>query len=1134
MSVSPQLMLAILAMDAYNRGYNAGIIGVNGNAQTGLGLIGQIGNATIGGNSTNLGAGRDIAASFYAQSYTYNGRTIISYRGTDVLPTLQGGTGGWIDVSQWSSIAGYYDRQQQLLAADFYRSVAAANPSANIQLTGHSLGGALAGFVGAIYGRQATLYDNISFERAVQNLTTPVTLLSYLTGANEPTARLAAQQYYFGSGALPTVSFPNNGTTTTYLTFEVAGATRFAQETPQTAVSFGNSGLSVVQLHTQALLVVSMFGNGLADKSWLSVTNLIGPALFDNQIGKALGLTKNTTGFLDEGPQALTAIAYSAIDEGTRVFGDKGIEALFNDANKLGKIVGASQTTGVLKLTAVQQALAKIIVQYAGDVALSKQVASSFLSGALTEEANRLHIQFDPTQWEATRFNPDPGFNILGRNDLVKALITEYRPGALSVEEIADFKFRREVAYQTYQNVVDSITRATLATTDAPLAADATGAAVNITGGAGAVLLAGAGGKDTLTGGAGDDLILGEGGNDVLRGGAGNDVILGGSGQDTIQGGRGYDTMSGGAGLDTIDYSDVADGVVIRISLGDYGTGNSTGTRSLWVDIGAQGEERDTIFQFERIFLGGGADRLKFDEADLKKIYDLRKTLTIDFGTDKPDAPTGPALRGLSTPQPVSHGDSLDFSSVTNGLLINLRDGDDQFVTNIEGGLPTRLGYNGVGLPTGTFSAIKFLNTMLKELNSPTDLSTYGGDNWLDVEDVESTWGTNASDVIIGADRIGEWVTDEPTPENPNPQPVFVIDTAFAGYDLIGNGGNDTILVYNGSAQQVTYHLIDGGAGNDVIVVRDFGNQFYTDTATGQITRSEIRGGDGNDVIFSIGAGIGGDVIGGAGEDFLFNTAYKGRIWGDSVDGTGARSKDVFWWSSGAFIMDAGKEDLLQMFGVPLTGGTNIFMGLIAAGDGSLAQDWLMPWVYYGYTKSGQLIVHSTLSGMVNGGGLRAGSNLLATSMIVENYHFGGLKDGNILGVPTRGDLNMTFRLAVPKGTEGAVEIRLFYAVFGQLASYANAVQDFAKGLSWKYRDDPLILDLDGDGIETSSVSQSSAFFDMDGDGFAEKTAWVDADDGLLVMDRDGDGRITDVNELFGGPGRSANDNVSLQEKRAS
>jgi hypothetical protein len=69
---------------------------------------------------------------------------------------------------------------------------------------------------------------------------------------------------------------------------------------------------------------------------------------------------------------------------------------------------------------------------------------------------------------------------------------------------------------------------------------------------------------------------------------------------------------------------------------------------------------------------------------------------------------------------------------------------------------------------------------VIRELNSPTDLSGYGGDEWLEVEDVESAVGTNFSDVIIGADAVGEWVTDAPTPGNPNPQPRFVIDKDFS------------------------------------------------------------------------------------------------------------------------------------------------------------------------------------------------------------------------------------------------------------------------------------------------------------------------------------------------------------------
>ncbi|ORF30273.1 hypothetical protein BGI09_08135 [Snodgrassella alvi] len=64
---------------------------------------------------------------------------------------------------------------------------------------------------------------------------------------------------------------------------------------------------------------------------------------------------------------------------------------------------------------------------------------------------------------------------------------------------------------------------------------------------------------------------------------------------------------------------------------------------------------------------------------------------------------------------------------------------------------------------------------------------------------------------------------------------------------------------------------------------------------------------------------------------------------------------------------------------------------------------------------------------------------------------------------------------------------------------------------------DPLVLDLDGDGIETvGSRKLSGAVFDHDGDGIRTATGWVKADDGLLVVDRNGDGIINDGTELFG------------------
>ncbi|TCU21826.1 putative secreted protein (type I secretion substrate) [Rhizobium azibense] len=66
----------------------------------------------------------------------------------------------------------------------------------------------------------------------------------------------------------------------------------------------------------------------------------------------------------------------------------------------------------------------------------------------------------------------------------------------------------------------------------------------------------------------------------------------------------------------------------------------------------------------------------------------------------------------------------------------------------------------------------------------------------------------------------------------------------------------------------------------------------------------------------------------------------------------------------------------------------------------------------------------------------------------------------------------------------------------------------------------PLVLDLDNDGIEltTFNTTTTTSFFDIDGDGFAEQTAWVASDDGLLARDINESGTIDSSDELFGSP----------------
>jgi Ca2+-binding RTX toxin-like protein len=68
----------------------------------------------------------------------------------------------------------------------------------------------------------------------------------------------------------------------------------------------------------------------------------------------------------------------------------------------------------------------------------------------------------------------------------------------------------------------------------------------------------------------------------------------------------------------------------------------------------------------------------------------------------------------------------------------------------------------------------------------------------------------------------------------------------------------------------------------------------------------------------------------------------------------------------------------------------------------------------------------------------------------------------------------------------------------------------------------PIILDLDGDGVETLAVN-AGIHFDHGNDGLAEQTGWVGKDDGLLVRDLNGNGKIDSGLELFGDQTRLAN-----------
>lgn len=80
-----------------------------------------------------------------------------------------------------------------------------------------------------------------------------------------------------------------------------------------------------------------------------------------------------------------------------------------------------------------------------------------------------------------------------------------------------------------------------------------------------------------------------------------------------------------------------------------------------------------------------------------------------------------------------------------------------------------------------------------------------------------------------------------------------------------------------------------------------------------------------------------------------------------------------------------------------------------------------------------------------------------------------------------------------------------------------NADLDHYNRHSWDVGVTPIVIDLNGDGVQTVSRENAGGEFDLLGNGQTIKTGWASSEDGMLAIDNNGDGQISDINELFGG-----------------
>ena len=115
---------------------------------------------------------KDDQTGFEARTFQSGTQIVVSYAGTysksaaDLLADVNLGLGvGSAQLNQ---------------AVEYYLQIKAANPSANITLTGHSLGGGLASLVGVFFGVPATVFDEAPFAQTA--LFQSQTIKAYLIG----------------------------------------------------------------------------------------------------------------------------------------------------------------------------------------------------------------------------------------------------------------------------------------------------------------------------------------------------------------------------------------------------------------------------------------------------------------------------------------------------------------------------------------------------------------------------------------------------------------------------------------------------------------------------------------------------------------------------------------------------------------------------------------------------------------------------------------------------------------------------------------------------------------------------------------------------------------------------------------
>jgi Ca2+-binding RTX toxin-like protein len=370
---------------------------------------------------------------------------------------------------------------------------------------------------------------------------------------------------------------------------------------------------------------------------------------------------------------------------------------------------------------------------------------------------------------------------------------------------------------------------------------------------------------------------------------------------------------------------------------------------------------------------------------------------------------------------------------------------------------------------------------------------------------IESIEGDSGTNTIVGTSVNNSWDF-----RFTNLNSIEAIKS-FDGNDTV-RGSTSGDIIYGGNGNDLLY----GYHGGDTLMGEAGADRLY-----GENGQDILIGGQGNDrmwggndddtFIVDNNSGF-DDFYGGSGSDTILSTSIDSNIQLKTRFGN-SNSIEVIDGQTGTnFIVGNSAKDswdfrntsLDNIDGIKTFGGNDTVRGSqdsdsIYGGDG---KDKL-----FGYDGADTLLGelgNDKLYGLNGDDRLEGGQG--------NDFVDGGSDTDTAVFSQAFSDYTFTFKGTIPTGT-----LRSFNGVDGndtykkveyfEFSDGTKSLQEIIDSISVP----PIVLDLDGDGLEYSS---DMILFDVDNDGQMESMYWVGEDDGILTYDKDNSGGITDKSEI--------------------